>query len=578
MTDYFMQNHVFNGAHEINDTNNRIRSFSIGVNGNMQTIPRNEDARRYSSSRRTSRIASTTQTALSSLQHDSPGEDVRRSSPSKQTKTLSVTTRSHHSAGGGIPHPSISSPIKASSLHDIIPTRKGTMGRRACSSANNTDSSRNSARRSVASEDTEFKELDRKKSNRPGSVSPFLKNTHRELKEQINKLQGHIKFIQELASMNDAKRIDLLFQMIDRDGGGTVDAEELAAAMRRNDELSFSDSIEKAIDMVAMFDKDGNLHMDIDEFRNYVAAMVKELDVSVPDFTEFLIVQLLLSEETPEEKQAGDLARVKINEEVRKRQETLTALASDFLSEAFEMLDVDNVGVVKFQEVAKALHQTTKHESKVAQKSLSVLLMIDANDTRVLNYEQFGRLILSVSKATRKSYDETADDLMCTLESQSTWDDTSLFNATFEAKTDFIDTVDDLTNRRLKQLFNLWDADGDGDISREELAEGLDKFQRASGINVDANAMAQALVVGFTDGAGGNSQLNPKEFAQAMILYAEQFGVEIHTLIDFMCSTSGTGNSDKSKNGTKKGSVKSTTQNDWADNAAFGEVDFWDDF
>ena len=57
--------------------------------------------------------------------------------------------------------------------------------------------------------------------------------------------------------MRDEKKIALLFEMIDRDGGGTVDAEELATAMRQNDELSFSDSIEKAIDMVATFDTDG---------------------------------------------------------------------------------------------------------------------------------------------------------------------------------------------------------------------------------------------------------------------------------------------------------------------------------
>ena len=46
--------------------------------------------------------------------------------------------------------------------------------------------------------------------------------------------------------MKESKKIDLLFEMIDRDGGGTVDAEELATAMRQNDELSFSASIEKA--------------------------------------------------------------------------------------------------------------------------------------------------------------------------------------------------------------------------------------------------------------------------------------------------------------------------------------------
>ena len=369
--------------------------------------------------------------------------------------------------------------------------------------------------------------------------------------------------------------------MIDRDGGGTVDAEELAAAMRRNDELSFSDSIEKAIDMVALFDKDGNLDMDKDEFREYVAAMVKELGVSVSDFTEFLIVQLLLSEETDEEKQAGEMARDHINEEVKKRQELMVALGSEYIAEAYEMLDVNQTTEVPFIIVAKALHVSTKNESRAAQKSLSVLLMIDKNDKRVLNYEQFGKLMIAVSQATDKSYDEIADDLMYTLESQSSsFDDhtTSSHGTPTEAKQDFNEKVDDLTNRRLLQLFDLWDADGNGDISREELAEGLDKFQRASGINVDADAMAQALVVGFTT----NEQLGHKEFAQAMILYAEQFGVEIHSLIDFMCSTSSASSSickkSTQKDSKRKGNskMKSTTRR--ASEQLSAEVDFWEDF
>jgi Ca2+-binding EF-hand superfamily protein len=545
----------------------------------MQSVPKNEDARRYTSStRRTSRIAATVPAQSPSF--DNPGEDSRRFSPSKITATSNRLSNSYHA--GGTSQPTVTtSPKKPSSLHDL-PSRKSTVTSRRSSASSGNAADRASARRSVASEGSESKTpIDRKKLNRPGSVSPFLKNTHKELKQQISKLQGHIKFIQELATMNDAKRIDLLFQMIDRDGGGTVDAEELAAAMRRNDELSFSDSIEKAIDMVAMFDKDGNLNMDKDEFRSYVAAMVKELGVTVPDFTEFLIVQLLLSEETPEEKQAGDLARDKINLEVRKRQELLAALASDYLSEAFEMMDFENKGEVMFQEVAKALQQTTKNESKAAQKALTVLLMMDRNDTRTLNYEQFGRLILGVAKTTGKSSDETADDLMCSLESQSTWEDASQFteNESFEAKKDYIDSVDDLTNRRLKKLFTLWDADGDGDISREELANGLDIFQRASGINVDAKAIAQALVVGFGE-KGNSQQLSPRDFAQAMIMYAKQFGVEIHSLIDFMCSTSSSSQKTDEWKIQEKGipSKKSTSKGDWTGNSAFGEVDFWEDF
>jgi Ca2+-binding EF-hand superfamily protein len=499
------------------------------------------------------------------------GEEGRRHSPGKMSK-LAVTPRRlsssmHATSSEGTSLPAATSPVKQNSLHEFT-NRVPSTSRRGKVAGN-----LNASRQSLTNDNIGQK--DRSKTKRPVSVSPFLKSTHRELKQQINKLQSHVKFIQELAMLDDEKRIDLLFQMIDRDGGGTVDAEELAAAMRRNDELSFSDSIEKAIDMVALFDKEGSLNMDKDNFREYVSAMVKELGVSIPDFTEFLIVQLLLSEETDEEKQAGEMARDHINEEVKKRQELMVALSSEYIAEAYEMLDTDNQGEVSFRIVAKALQKTTKNEGRRAQKSLSVLLMVDASDTRMLNYELFGKLMIAVSKATGKSYDEVADDLMYMLEALTTPVDEATVSSQStpnELKKDFNDKVDDLTNRRLLQLFHLWDADGDGDISSEELADGLDKFQRASGINVDANAMARALVLGFTeDSNGAHQQLSFKEFSQAMILYAEQFGVEIHELIDFMCSTSSSiGPSSarnaggKSQNGTRK---KSTS-----------DVDFWDDF
>jgi Ca2+-binding EF-hand superfamily protein len=389
--------------------------------------------------------------------------------------------------------------------------------------------------------------------NRPGTVSPFLKNTHRDLKQQIAVLQGHIKFIQDLAVMKDHKKVDLLFQMIDRDGGGTVDAEELATAMRQNDELSFSDSIEKAIDMVATFDINGDGELDRAEFLNYVTAMVQELGVSISDFSEFLVVQLLLSQETPEEKLAGELAREHINEEVKKREELFAALSNDQMTELFEMFDKGSSGEIPFQKVAKSLYQCTRNEGKAVHEALAVLLMIDMNDTRMLDYEQFGRLILAVSKTTGKSLEDTSDDLMNALDSQSAWD----ANAGFELMVSNDGTsvfdggsvrdgnnepIDALTYGRLKKLFKLWDTDGDGDISVTELADGLRKFQNASGIKVDADALAQALISFDED---GDNQLDPREFAKAMILYAQQFGVELHSLIDFMCSSSSTGSNSK---------------------------------
>jgi Ca2+-binding EF-hand superfamily protein len=412
-----------------------------------------------------------------------------------------------------------------------IRSRKSGSSRRASLSLGTMDPLRSSGTKS----DHQTTKSDGKRVNRPGTVSPFLKITHRGLKDQIEVLQGHIKFVQNLAVMNDDKKVDLLFRMIDKDGGGTVDAAELATAMRQNAELSYSDSIEKAIDMVATFDVNGDGELDKVEFGHYLTAMVEKLQVSVSDFSEYLIVELLMSQETPEERQAGELARERINGEVKKREELFAALSNELITEAYEMLDTDSAGQVPFHRVAKALYQSIQTDDGAVQESLSVLLMSDTNDTRVLDYEQFGRLVLSASKATGNSVDTISEDLINVLECQSDMGET--FNSSADEQTTARgdENVDSLTQARLQKLFDLWDADGDGDISVRELANGLGKFQKASGINVDPKAMAQALIKFDED---GDNQLDPREFTNAMIVYAKQFGLELHSVIDFMCISS----------------------------------------
>ena len=345
----------------------------------------------------------------------------------------------------------------------------------------------------------------------------------------------YIPHRQDLAPMKEPKKIDLLFEMVDRDGGGTVDAEELAAAMRQNDELSFSASIEKAIDMVATFDMSGKGELDKKEFHAYVSAMVKELDVTASEFAEYLIVQILLSEETAktaEQQLAGELAREQIKEEVKKREELFAILNHRGVEKVFAAFDPGSTGEVPFKHVARGLYDRTQLCSQEVQEAMEILLMLEENDKRMLNYEQFGRLLMAVSKTSELPLDDLRDSLKGAAKKLNTQDETVasalvVDNASVIESSD----IDSLTYRRLRKLFNLWDLDGNGDISVTELADGLGAFQKASGININPNVMAEALIAFDEDGDG---ELDPKEFAEAMVQYARQFGVEISGLIDAM--------------------------------------------
>lgn len=335
--------------------------------------------------------------------------------------------------------------------------------------------------------------------------------------------------------MKESKKVDLLFDMIDSDGGGTVDAEELATAMRKNNELSFSASIEKAIDMVATFDNNKDGELDKREFHIYVSAMVKELDMTASEFSEYLIVQMVVAKETAkteEQKLAGELAKEQIREEVKKREELFAILKDKNMENIFQDFDPESTGKVPFKHIAYGLYERTQKCDQAVQEAMEILLMMEHNDERLLNYEQFGRLLMAVAKTAEIDLDDLRDSLKEAARKLKTRDENYGSELVVD-KGSIIECgdVDSLTYGRLKKLFGLWDMDGDGVISVTELANGLGAFQKASGIDVDASAMAQALINFDEDGDG---ELDPTEFAHAMVQYGSQFGVEISGLIDAM--------------------------------------------
>jgi Ca2+-binding EF-hand superfamily protein len=389
---------------------------------------------------------------------------------------------------------------------------------------------------------------DSKKANNRPVISPFLRTTHKKLKEQVGKIQEQIRFIQNVALMKDNTKIETLFELIDGDGGGSVDAGELAKAMRRNDELSFSDSIEKAIDMVAKFDANGDGELDKTEFQAYVKAMVQELQLSCSEFCELIIVQLLLgNDDGATDDSAVD--KENISEEVKKRKTLYVFISKnkEDLEELFALFKAKKAAEqVKFADVARAIADCDiiKNASKrfgIAD-SLEVLLMTSSKDKRTLDFKQFGRLLLSVVKTSRKSFIEVAESLFDSVKVVSTWDNDNHDQSTVGS---FTTGIDELTNDRLKKLFHLWDADGDGDISKDELSNGLKYFQSATGMKGDTDAIARALISFDTD---GDDQLDPREFSEAMFQYAKISGVELNVLIDFMCITSSIEQQSKSAN------------------------------
>ena len=247
----------------------------------------------------------------------------------------------------------------------------------------------------------------RKSLQSTSTVSDFVQKTREELLLKKAQIQAQLDLIDDLAEMEDEGKLDLLFTLIDRDGDGTIDADELAAALRkRNKDLAFQESIEHAIRMVASHDLNGDAKLDLDEFRSCVYEMIKELNVSFSEFAEFLVFQINSYDDTV------DAFNEREEKEMQERANFKDVLSHTRMEELFILFNKDGSGELTFKEVAIGLYQITRNVEESTKAAMDLLLMMDKNDNRTLNYEQFCRLILAIVATANSTFEELADNLV----------------------------------------------------------------------------------------------------------------------------------------------------------------------
>lgn len=182
-----------------------------------------------------------------------------------------------------------------------------------------------------------------------------------------------------------------------------------------------------------------------------------------------------------------------------------------------------------------------------AKAAVNVLLMMTENDDRTLDYEGFSQLILSITGASGKSFDEAADDMTLAMLQEKTVSEEDLLNlmvgeAVYNEAKEMIaeekeaeEILDALQFGRLQKLFEIWDSDGDDQISFEELVNGMRKFQGQMDLEESVQRAAM-LMIGFDEDQ--SQTLDKIEFARAMVKYAKAAEVALDELVDFMCVVS----------------------------------------
>jgi Ca2+-binding EF-hand superfamily protein len=420
----------------------------------------------------------------------------------------------------------------------------------------------NRARRAsvIASQST------KKKATQADSISDYVKLTKFALEFEIAAMQAQLMIINSLAEKSDEDKLKMLFSILDKDGDGYIDARELSDGVRKNNEdFTFAESLDRAIDLVAVFDTDGDARLSLLEFQTFVEDMLENLGTTFREFSEFLIMQMLFSEgNDAAEEMAGAIVAPVIDQEVKERGEFYGALVDPRMLALFMLFDLDGDGAIEFAEIALGLHKLTHDMESSAVAAVGCLLTFDEDETRTLDYVQFAKLIMNMAAASDKKFEDIADELtiaMCDPQVVSGKEfkellvADELFNAALdeaEAQREALEAIGALQYTKLHKLFDLWDTNHDDFISVSELVVGMRKFQQAMDIEESVQEAALAMLAFDSN---QDQKLDRVEFAVALTSFAKSVGVDPLDLVDFMVVVSALADDDE----TEKAYLKAIT-------------------
>ena len=393
----------------------------------------------------------------------------------------------------------------------------------------------------------------KRKARHANTASAFIDAKRRQLNLEKTALQAQLDVLSELEKMNDAQKLELVFSIMDSKGDGFLDAAELAEALRRGskstDNLA-NTILENTIKTVAAFDTNKDAKLDLVEFKQLMEATRHQMNLSLGEVAEFMALQLICGDDTDDTAQDA----LSFDKEVRQQEEYIDLLTDPRMKQLFRLFDKDGNGELSFAQVACGLYRLTHNMAESSSTTMGLLLTLDKDDQRTLDYEQFGRLVMAVVAASDAPFDQVMDDLLFALTMDETIPEAELqalvvTDAMYEGvlvlrnRVDEIkDLMDPLVYGRTQLLFDQWNTDRNGLLSQAELVAGLQHFHEAS--HDDGNPEEEAATLLGAD-HDGDHLLDRLDFARALGIFAQKTGKDLHTMIDFLVVASHLGEQQK---------------------------------
>jgi Ca2+-binding EF-hand superfamily protein len=248
-----------------------------------------------------------------------------------------------------------------------------------------------------------------KQAQAPQGPSAFSQLSKEVIKMQILSLSMQLALLEDLETMNDDEKLAALFDILDKDGDGSLSAVELADGLRKiRGDVNFEQSIALAMERVAEFDKDGDGKFQLSEFKTYVDTLCEALGANFHELSEMLIISVVFNDVGNDD--AEDFAAALIDEDVTaaiQEEEKLRKFMKDERMVAlFHLFDSDMTGSVSFQEVVMGIYKITEDLDNAAATAVAALLVFDEDGSQTLDYAEFTKFILQLIAASDAPYNE----------------------------------------------------------------------------------------------------------------------------------------------------------------------------
>jgi Ca2+-binding EF-hand superfamily protein len=240
----------------------------------------------------------------------------------------------------------------------------------------------------------------------PSAFSQISKDV---IKMQILRLSMQLELLEELETMNDDEKLVALFELLDKDGDGSLSAVELADGLRKvRGDVNFEQSIALAMERVAEFDKDGDGKFKMSEFQSYVDTLCEALGANFHELSEMLIIAVVFNHfgNDDVEEFAATMMEEDITAAIQEEEKLRKFMKDERMVALFHLFDSDMSGSVSFQEVVMGIYKITENLDDATATAVAALLLFDDDGSQTLDFAEFTKFILQLIAASGIPYEE----------------------------------------------------------------------------------------------------------------------------------------------------------------------------